>query len=184
MKTPATGERSLIAILVLFFLSLGLLPAKAMAQNCAAVSQNSLLGPVTGCQVLAYDGVDNGIVTTGGWWTNGLVHIFVFEGDHPEPYGYVTIPVPKTLFPPAADGLMQRPLCQAKLDWTDTDYAGAYDNSGEPPMGFVTDKYDGSRQIWQMSFKWYLSSPPHPHMAFSIILLCPPKVGQGPAPLP
>jgi hypothetical protein len=131
-----------------------------------------------GCPAASWFGLaNNGVATTGGWWTNGLNHVLLFTGDDPSPQGGVTLNVPSALFPPSTDGLQQRPICSITAASTDADNSAGY---AVPDWPGVLLTYDTSDRVnKQISFKWFaIGTALQPHSSYSLDIICPPKAGQ------
>jgi hypothetical protein len=120
---------------------------------------------------------EDGVATTGGWWTNGLNHVFLFTGEDPSPEGGVTLNVPSALFPPSTDGLQERPICSITAASTNADASAGY---AIPNWPGVLLTYGASDRVnKQISFRWFaIGTALQPHSSYSLDIICPPKAGQ------
>ena len=131
-----------------------------------------------GCPAASWFGLAiDGVATTGGWWTNGVNHVWLFTGEDPSPEGGVTLNVPSTLFPSSTDGLQERPICSITAASTNAGASAGYAIPNWPGVLLIHDTSDQVNK--QISFKWFaIGTALQPHSSYSLDIICPPKAGQ------
>jgi len=120
------------------------------------------------------DGLGSGGLATQFVWVGNSIHVYIYTGDNPEPYGSARISVPGSINTVAHP----RPLCSVTGAQTGPEYTPpGYGNPYWPMVTFQTGEYtlnDGVHPT-TVNVTWLATNFLQPRTAYGFVVSCAPR---------